>query len=140
MKQKREGFFWVSFTDLMTSLFFIMLVLYVLTYVMLKKKEKQLIANNEDLRNKLKVYEIVEQNLKPLKEDTALFRYEPPFKRFTLAFDVKFVTGETGINQQDLENYSYTIDKIDKAGNKLKLIIDSLQHQKSIDPKLKNVS
>ena len=37
MKKKSEGFFWASFTDLMISLFFIMLVLYVLTFVRLKK-------------------------------------------------------------------------------------------------------
>jgi hypothetical protein len=140
MKKNGHNFFWLSFSDLMTSLFFIMLVLYVLTYITLKKKESELQHTVADLQHKLAVYEIVEQNLKPLKEDTVLFRYEEQYKRFTLAFDVKFVLGQTQINQNDLENYSYTVDKIDKAGLKLKSIIDKLQIQKASDPKLKNVS
>lgn len=140
MKKKTEGFFWMSFTDLMTSLFFIMLVLYVLTYIMLKRNEEDLIRKTKELESKLKVYETVEQNLKPLKEDTVLFKYEPQFKRFVLAFEVKFVTRRTGINQKDLENYLSTVDKIDKAGIKLKSIIDSLQKQKSVDSKFENVS
>ena len=40
MKGKNSNFFWVSFTDLMTSLFFIMLVLYVLTFVKLTSQQK----------------------------------------------------------------------------------------------------
>ena len=86
---KKNNVFWISFSDLMTSLFFIMLVLYVLTFVMLKVKEKQLIDMVEDLERKLAVYELVEQNLEPLKKDSLLFRYEPEYKRFTLAFDVE---------------------------------------------------
>ena len=69
MKKKGESFFWTSFSDLMTSLFFIMLVLYVLTYIMLKKKERELVNTVEDLKHKLEVYDLVEQNLKPLKQD-----------------------------------------------------------------------
>ena len=37
MKQK-ESFFWTSYSDLMTSLFFIMLVLFVLVIVLLHKR------------------------------------------------------------------------------------------------------
>lgn len=140
MKKNGHNFFWLSFSDLMTSLFFIMLVLYVLTYITLKKKEEVIQEQVEDLKHKLEVYQIVEQNLKPLKEDTLLFRYEKEYKRFTLAFDVKFVLGQTGINQNDLENYSYTVVKIDQAGLKLKSIIDNLQIQKSKDTTLSNVS
>lgn len=140
MKKKRDGFFWMSFADLMTSLFFIVLVLYVLTYIMLKKKEKTLQDIVEIQKEKLAIIETVEENLKPLKEDSILFRYEPSYKRFTLAFDVKFVIRQTGINKNDLENYSYTVNKINQAGLKLKSIIDTLQTQKASDSKLKNVS
>ena len=50
MKGKGSDFFWPSFTDLMTSLFFIMLVLYVLTYLKLTNQQK---ATEQQL-NKIK--------------------------------------------------------------------------------------
>jgi hypothetical protein len=37
---KKQSFFWASYADLMTSLFFIMLVLFVLTAVILKKQAR----------------------------------------------------------------------------------------------------
>jgi len=142
MKKKSSGqtFFWLSFSDLMTSLFFIMLVLYTLTYINLKKKENELKETVEDLKHKLEVYEIVEQNLRPLKQDSILFRYESKFKRFTLAFDVHFKVGLSEINTDELDNYESTIAKIGQAGNQLKVLIDNLRKQKLDDPKLKNVS
>ena len=36
----KRSFFWASYADLMSSLFFIMLVLFVLTVVMLQKQVK----------------------------------------------------------------------------------------------------
>jgi len=66
MKGKSSGFFWPSFTDLMTSMFFIMLVLFVLSYARLKIKV-------DDLDKKLRVYNLVEENLKPLKKDSTFF-------------------------------------------------------------------
>ena len=38
MKNKKESFFWTSYSDLMTSLFFIMLTLFVLVIVLLHKR------------------------------------------------------------------------------------------------------
>ena len=75
MSSKKSDFFWPSYTDLMTSLFFIMLVLYVLTYVRLNTTIKL-------QKDKLSIIEAVEENLKPLKKDTTLFRYEEQYKRF----------------------------------------------------------
>jgi len=46
MAKRKESFFWTSYSDLMTSLFFIMLVLFILVIVLLHKRmettEKQL--------------------------------------------------------------------------------------------------
>jgi outer membrane protein OmpA-like peptidoglycan-associated protein len=131
--KKSNDFFWPSYTDLMTSLFFIMLVLYVLTYVRLNSTIKL-------QKEKLSIIETVEQNLKPLKKDKTLFVYEEQYKRFKLAFDVKFNSGRSGINNDDLINFSSTISKIDLAGYKLKTIIDTLNQLKNTDIKLKNVS
>ncbi len=140
MKKKGESFFWTSFADLMTSLFFIVLVLYVLTYIMLKKKEKELVNTVADLKHKLEVYELVEQNLKPLKQDTLLFRYEENYKRFTLAFDVNFAMGKSQIQLGDLNNYFETASKINNVGKQLKITIDNLAKNKAENPSMHNVS
>lgn len=140
MKKKGESFFWTSFADLMTSLFFIVLVLYVLTYIMLKKKERELVNTVEDLKHKLEVYELVEQNLKPLKQDTLLFRYEEKYKRFTLAFDVNFNLGRAQIQKGDLIDFEVTASKIDNVGKQLQKTIDNLANSKSANPAMVNVS
>ena len=140
MKKKGESFFWTSFADLMTSLFFIVLVLYVLTYIMLKKKEKELVNTVADLKHKLAVYELVEQNLKPLKQDTLLFRYEDNYKRFTLAFDVNFALGKSQIQRGDLNNYDVTATKIESVGKQLQITIDNLARNKAENPAMNNVS
>ena len=65
MGKKHKDFFWMSFSDLMTSLFFVVLVLYVLTYVMLKKEQNKLEIENEKLNQILQL----EQQFKPLQND-----------------------------------------------------------------------
>jgi outer membrane protein OmpA-like peptidoglycan-associated protein len=133
MKTKGSAFFWPSFTDLMTSLFFIMLVLFVLSYARLKIKV-------DDLDKKLRVYNLVEQNLKPLKQDTLLFRYEEEYKRFTLAFDVKFELSKSQIANGELKNFDVTVAKIKSVGIQLQKTIDNLAKNKSENPEMENVS
>jgi hypothetical protein len=141
MKQhKKEGFFWASFSDLMTSLFFIVLVLYVLTYVLLKRKEKELQQTVDDLNHKLAVFELVEQNLKPLKQNNALFRYEERYKRFVLGFDVNFEVKEFAIEEGKLRDFDVTARKIDEVGKQLRITIDSLLSKKKTAPEMVNVS
>lgn len=133
MKSNKTDSFWPSYTDLMTSLFFVMLVLYVLTYVRLSSTIKL-------QKDKLAIIETVEENLKPLKKDTSLFIYEEEYKRFTLGFDVQFKIGKFRLNNDELENSDATINKISLAGVKLRTIIDTLQQQKLKNNNLKNVS
>jgi hypothetical protein len=133
MKSKND-FFWPSFADLVTSLFFIMLVLYVFTYVQLKHK-------NIVLEEKVKIIETVEANLIPLKQDTALFKFEEQYNRFKLAFEVKFNADRAVIlSDKDLINPVYTRKKIQEAGLKLRSVIDGLKRKKESDPKMKNLS
>ena len=49
-KKDRQSFFWASYTDLMTSLFFVMLVLYLLTFIMLKVKQGEIELEAEKYR------------------------------------------------------------------------------------------
>ncbi|MBB5635299.1 hypothetical protein HDF26_004562 [Pedobacter cryoconitis] len=134
MRKDKSDFFWPSFSDLMTSLFFIMLVLYVLTYVKLK-------LSNKVLEQQLQIIKTVEANLQPLKNDKELFEYEENYNRFKLAFDVKFEADKFAILQDGhLINAVATRAKITQAGEKLKAVIDRLKLEKEKDPALSKVS
>lgn len=162
---KKSSFFWVGFADLMTSLFFIMLVLYVVSFALYKRQiaEVDIITcslenSNEELKKliselentkelllikaeKARIIETVEENLAPLKRDTTLFRYEEKHKRFTLAFDVKFIDGKSKINENSFKKYpDETIKKIKNVGFQLKKTLDELASKKISNSKLNNVS
>lgn len=141
MKSKTSSFFWPSFTDLMTSLFFIMLVLFVLVFV---RQQNQI----KGLKRKLAIVDAVDENLRPLKNDTSFFKYEEEYKRYKLAFDIKFKIAEYSILQpgvkylEPLDNTNPTLlrGKIINAGVKLQTIIKGLYKSKLTNIKLQNVS
>ena len=63
---KKSNFFWVGFADLMTSLFFIMLVLFIVTVVVLENKMKE---NVEIINNNKNIIEENEKLISELKEN-----------------------------------------------------------------------
>ncbi len=75
---KKSGFFWVSYADLMTSLFFIMLVLYVISFAILKSKQGDLQA----AANQLKQIESVQKAIESLDKD--YFEFDKENKRYKL--------------------------------------------------------
>lgn len=85
MTGKSSSFFWPSFTDLMTSLFFIMLVLYVLTYLKLTNQQR---ATEQQL-NKIKE---IQAAVKELPKD--YFQYDSEYKRFSLVQNIEFEKGQ----------------------------------------------
>ncbi len=106
MKGKSSSFFWPSFTDLMTSLFFIMLVLYVLTYVKLKNQQR---ATEEQL-NKIKEIQSAVQEL-----PSDFFLYQPKYKRFSLNRQIQFSLGSSQIEPGDVRyllNVGFSIEKL----------------------------
>jgi outer membrane protein OmpA-like peptidoglycan-associated protein len=83
-KNKGESFFWMSFSDLMTSLFFIVLVLYVLTYIMLKKNQRELEVKQELLEienERLNKILQLEALFEPLKQSPD-YLYLPECKKY----------------------------------------------------------
>ena len=50
-RRKKESYFWTSYSDLMTSLFFIMLVLFVLGLVISRNANRELIATKIELQH-----------------------------------------------------------------------------------------
>lgn len=141
MSNKKSDFFWASYSDLMTSLFFIMLVLFVLVFSVMKKSLLELKESESELKRKLKVFELVDKNIQPLKRDTTLFEYQKKYKRFKLAFDVKFYLNKDNLSDpRQIYNPEYTQKQIIKAGRKLKSIIDTLNSKRKEELELKNIS
>ena len=75
--KKKNDFFWVSFSDLMTTMFFVMLVLFVLTVVYLKIEQAKTVAKVEELE---KIVQLEEQ-FKPLQTGGD-FHYLEDCKKF----------------------------------------------------------
>lgn len=111
MKGKGSDFFWPSFTDLMTSLFFIMLVLYVLTYLKLTNQQK---ATEQQL-NKIKE---IQAAVKELPKE--YFQYDSIYKRFSLLKNIQFTPKSDIINSNDIE---YLLD----VGNSIRTLIERLK-------------
>jgi hypothetical protein len=68
--KKKNDYFWVSFSDLMTTLFFVMLVLFVLTVVYLKIEQKKVEQINDNLiaeKEQLEKIVQLEEQFKPLQ-------------------------------------------------------------------------
>ena len=95
------NFFWPSYTDLMTSMFFVMLVLYLLTFVKLKQQQ---IATEEQL-NKIREIQNAVKNLP--KE---YFKYDEKNKRFELKQQILFDKKES-IIRQEYEEYLTQVGK-----------------------------
>ena len=115
-KNKKESFFWTSYSDLMTSLFFIMLVLFVLVIVLLHNK-----ISEQAL--KLEEFQKIEEIKKSLNNiDSTYFAYNPDYKKHILKIQVSFPTGESNINHIDFN----TQQRLKEAGRAVKNQIDEI--------------
>ncbi len=110
MKPRESGFFWTSYTDLMTSLFFVMLALYVLTVAVLKYQQQ---VTERELA-KIKEIQNATRNL-----DSTLFLYQSEYKRFVLRRQIQFPAGQAVIPNGDTL-YLKTV------GRSLKVLIETL--------------
>lgn len=140
MSDGSEDFFWPSFTDLMTTLFFIVLVLYILTIALFKNAQYELKTIIAAQGDQLRIIKTVEENLKPLQNDSTTFIYDPKYKRYQLAFDVRFGISKKDISAAGIQDYGSTISQINELGYKLKTLVDGLREQKLADPNLANIS
>lgn len=103
-KNKKESFFWTSYSDLMTSMFFIMLVLFVVTVALLHKEMLKIGEEREAMRIERDVTLAQINKIKEIQEatqtiDTTYFRFDENFKRHTLRnIEVSFKTYSSDIN------------------------------------------
>lgn len=89
MKNGKESFFWTSYSDLMTSLFFIMLVLFILMLVFLR---------NAIVTTKEQMAKIEEMEEAVNTIDTKWFRYDEEHKKHILQISVAFDKGSSDIS------------------------------------------
>lgn len=112
-KKNRRYNFWTGYSDLMTSLFFVMLVLFVLTIVLLHKR----IVSSEEERaatqKQLDKIEEIEEAVKGI--DSTYFEYNDNYKKHVLKIRVNFPVGVSNmsvvdsITQNDLKNAGESI-------------------------------
>lgn len=74
---KKDNIFWIGYSDLMTSLFFVMLVLFVVSVGYLKIQQKELVITIEKQKKLLRI----EEQFKPL-EESGFFYYLDSCKKF----------------------------------------------------------
>ncbi|MBN8682451.1 MAG: hypothetical protein J0L99_07355 [Chitinophagales bacterium] len=91
--EKKKDFFWLSYSDLMTSLFFVMLVLFVLVYSMQSSIIKDLATAKEEL-DRIREIEKTVNNI-----DKRYFAYDSLNKKHILNIEFLYPTGSATINQ-----------------------------------------
>ena len=106
MNGKKESFFWTSYSDLMTSLFFIMLVLFVLVIVLLHNKME---TTEQQLRE---IKEVV-NSTKDLKGK--YFAYRSDYKKYILNIKCSFPEDKYEIAELD----QTTLNKLESAGEEI---------------------
>ncbi|GAA4295392.1 hypothetical protein [Nibribacter koreensis] len=121
MNKENKDFFWPSYVDLMTVLFLIMLVLFVLSFKMFTDKD------SENRRNiaQLKVEVQEKRKLDEIKEalsrlDSRYFQYNERYKRHELLVDVLFAQSSATIPQRSLM-------PLRRAGEELSQVLNSVQ-------------
>ncbi len=110
MAQKKESFFWTSYSDLMTSLFFVMLVLFILVIVLLHKRMEATEAQLLEIKK-------VEESTKDLSKD--YFEYRPEYKKYVLNIQVRYPTGKSNLNDITAADKDIQLSKLAKAGKEI---------------------
>ena len=123
MKKAKESFFWTSYSDLMTSLFIIMLVLFVLVIVLLHKRMESTIIEKDQLEKVLEDIKKVEASTRDLEGE--YFSYNKEYEKFILNIDCQFPVREYDINLLDI----ITRNKLMDAGKQVKDFLD--QHSEN---------
>ena len=98
-KKKRESFFWTSYSDLMTSLFFIMLTLFVLAIALLHREVVQIGTDKEATEAELQKINEIRTAVQSI--DSTYFSYDPSYKKHILKTKVKFNKGSANIDDLD---------------------------------------
>ena len=118
MAQKQESYFWTSYSDLMTSLFFVMLILFVLASAMLKNKIDEVEKQKEATEKELAKIREIEESIKAI--DPTFFEYNSNHKKHILKINVQFQKGSANITDIPNEQQQQLLE----AGNSISKFLD----------------
>lgn len=136
MKKRNNSSFWPSYVDIMTTLFAIMLVLFVVSYSRFKNKEKQLKSLVDEYENIITVYSTV-----GAIDSTAYFGYNKEYLKHLFTVDVEYQQKEYRIDKLKLDEIDKKAannkrDSIIQAGKLIKETILKLEKTKKIEDAL----
>ena len=95
-KKKKESYFWTSYSDLMTNLFFVMLMLFILAIALLHREMVQIGKERDATKEELEKINEIRTAIQNI--DTTYFQYDEDYKKHILKTKVKFQTGSSNIN------------------------------------------
>jgi len=96
-----NDFFWPSYVDLMTSLFVVMLVLFVYSFKLFKDREGELKQANGELKAKAAELEQINKIKRSLQQlEGKYFKYDPTNERHELLVPVQFRAGQDAIEDR----------------------------------------
>lgn len=119
MAQKKESYFWTSYSDLMTSLFFVMLVLFILVIVVLHKRM-------EATEQQLEEIQAIAKSTEELN-NSEYFSYRPEYKKYVLNIKARYPIKASDINLLISDNKDELLAQIVDAGQ---VISDFLKRHK----------
>lgn len=92
-KHNSNDFFWPSYVDVMTNLFAITLVLFVVSFFLFKGKNQELEQANADLRVMKEEYQRVKDMNNALQslDNNEYFRYDPIFQKHILTLPFEYI-------------------------------------------------
>lgn len=111
MNKSSNDFFWPSYVDLLTALFVVVLILFVLSFKLLSDSKKI----TEDELNRIKEIQKISEQL-----PKSLFEFQSEFKRWTLKRQIEFQINSDVIPKSD---FDYLLE----VGDSLKVMIDVLK-------------
>ena len=127
--EKKRDFFWLSYSDLMTSLFFVMLVLFVLVYSMQNKLISDLERNNETLSAAKEELDRIKEIQKTVDNiDKNYFQYDSINKKHILNMSFLFPTQSPDITKIVPDKRSDLL----KAGEAIKTLIMRYPEEENI--------
>jgi hypothetical protein len=110
MKSKRDGFFWVSYTDVMITLFFVMLAIAAISVYQLDEQAR---TSEEKLRRIEKIQDLVKKLQDQTTEDgkEKLFSFNKDANRFEIKRNITFDQGKFLIVNQSDRDYLIQVGK-----------------------------
>lgn len=125
MAHKKESFFWTSYSDLMTSLFFVMMVLFVLVIVVLHKRMEATQKELEDIKK-------VQRSTEELEKEEDYFKYDSINEKFLLRMEIKYPKGVSDLKKIEADDKEMQLSKLEVAGEKIKEFLDNHKENKYI--------